>query len=449
MRLRVLVTVFALVLAACAPSGPAASSAPTAAPSAAASAAAATPAPEPAVTVTFWHGQSGVLGDRLKTLVDKFNASHKVQVNASFQGSYTGSELQTKLLSAVQAGNPPDMAQLTGASDVAQFYKAKAIVPIQQLVDGPNGLTKDQLADFVPSFLDDNSLPINGKSTLVSWPLSKSESVMYYNPDILKAAGVSVPKTWDEFRAALKTVKEKTSFTPMAWTPSIFDMFLPQLYAAGGSPLSADLTKATFNSPEGVAALQYEADLVNVDKTVTVTKGFDWQDPFAQGKVAFAISTNVSIPYIQQAMPKGKTFQLGMAPLPAGAKGSKTSLYGNNVVIFAKAAPDHQLGAWIFLKWLTDTDQTVAWSLASGYMPLRTSAKNSTEFKAAAEKDPRLLIPLDAATGAVGSPKSPDFPKIQGPLGDAITAAILGKSTPKAALDDAAKKANDILSGGY
>jgi ABC-type glycerol-3-phosphate transport system substrate-binding protein len=451
MRLRALAfpVVLALILGACGASTPAASSAPTTAPSAAASPVAATAAPEPAVTVTFWHGQSGVLGDRLKELVDKFNSSHKVQVNASFQGSYTGNELQTKLLSSVQAGNPPDMAQLTGAADVANFYKAKALVPVQQFVDGPNGLTKDQLADFVPSFLDDNSLPINGKSTLVSWPLSKSESVMYYDPDILKAAGVTVPKTWDEFRTALKTIKDKTSFTPMAWTPSLFDMFLPQLYAAGGAPLSADLTKATFNSPEGVAALQYEADLVNVDKTVTVTKGFDWQDPFAQGKVGFAISTNVSVPYIQGAMPKDKTFQLGMAPLPAGAKGSKTSLYGNNVVIFAKAAADHQLGAWIFLKWLTDTDQTVAWSLASGYMPLRVSAKNSAAFKAAAEKDPRLLVPLDAAPGAYGSPKSADFPKIQGPLGDAITAAILGKSTAKAALDDAAKKANDILSGGY
>ena len=434
--------------AACGASTPAAAPG-SQAPSAAPSSAAATVAPEPAVTVTFWHGQSGVLGDRLKALVDKFNSTHKVQVNASFQGSYTGNELQTKLLSSVQAGNPPDMAQLTGASDVAQFYKAKAIVPVQQFVDSPDGLTKEQLADFVPSFLDDNSLPINGKSTLVSWPLSKSESVMYYNPDVLKAAGVSVPKTWDDFRAALKTVKDKTSFTPMAWTPSIFDMFLPQLYANGGTPLSSDLTKATFNSPEGVAALQYEVDLVNTDKTVTVTKGFDWQDPFAQGKVAFAISTNVSVPYIQQAMPKDHTFQLGMAPLPAGPKGSKTSLYGNNVVIFAKAPPDHQRGAWLFLKWLTDTDQTVAWSLASGYMPLRVSAKNSADFKAAADKDPRLLVPLDAAPGAYGSPKSPDFPKIQGPLGDAITAAILGKSTSQAALDDAAKKANDVLSGGY
>ena len=434
----------AILIGACAPgAAPAGPSQPPAS----AAATAATAAPEPAVTVTFWHGQSGVLGDRLKDLVDKFNATHKVQVQSTFQGSYTNGELQTKLISAAQAGSPPDMAQLTGAADVANFYKAKAITPIQQLVDGPDGLSKEQLADLVPAFLDDNSLTINGKKTIVSWPMSKSESVLYYNPDILKAAGVTVPKTWDELRTALKTVKAKTSFTPLSWTPTIYDFFLPYLYSQGGVALSSDLAKATFNSPEGVAALQYQADLVLTDKTAEVTKGFDWQNPFAQGKVAFAISTNVSVPFIEQAMPKGQTFQVGMAPLPAGAKGSKTNLYGNNVVIFAKSDADHQRGAWIFLKWLTDTDQTVAWSLASGYMPLRASAKNSATFKAAAEKDPRLLVPIDAAPGAVGNPPSSDWPKIQTPLGDAITAALLGKSSPKDALDAAAKKANDILSG--
>jgi ABC-type glycerol-3-phosphate transport system substrate-binding protein len=448
MRLRSLSAALAIVLAACGASTPVATSGPSSAPIASASAAA-TAAPEPAVTITFWHGQSGVLGDRLKALIDKFNSTHKIQVNATFQGSYTNNELQTKLISAAQAGSPPDMAQLTGLADVANFNKAKAIVPLQQYVDGPDGLTKDQLADFVPSFLDDNSLTINGKKTIVSWPLSKSESVLYYNPDILKAAGVSVPKTWDDFRTALKTVKAKTSFTPFAWTPSIYDFFLPYMFSAGGTALSTDLTKATFNSPEGIAALQYEADLVLTDKTAEVTKGFDWQNPFAQGKVAFAISTNVSVPYIQQAMPKDHTFNIGMAPLPAGSKGSKTNLYGNNVVVFAKAPPDHQRAAWIFLKWLTDTDQTVAWSLASGYMPLRTSAKNSPEFKAAAEKDPRLLVPLDAAPGAVGNPPSADWPKIQGPLGDAVTSALLGRQSAKDALDAAAKKADDILSGGY
>jgi len=426
---------FALVLtvlvAACGPAG-------TVAP-------AGTPGPEPAVTITFWHGQSGVLGDRLGELITKFNSTHKVQVSAQFQGTYD--QLYQKVVSAIQAGSVPDMAMVSGPPQTAQYWKAKALTPVQQFVDSADGLTANQLADFVPALLDDNSLPVNGKKTLVSWPFSKSDALLYYNPDILQAAGVSVPKTWDELRAALNTVKSKTNATPLSYTPDVYYFFLPYLWSQGGNALSSDLTKAAFNSPEGQAALQYQVDLALSDRTVAITQGFDWQNPFAQGKVAFAVSTSVSRPFIEQAMPADKKFKVGMAPLPAGPKGAATDLFGNNLVVFANAPADHQRGAWIFMKWLTETDQTVAWSLASGYMPLRDSARNAPAFKAAADQDDRVLVALNALKGAHGIPGSPDWQKIQPVLGDAVTAALLGKSSVKDALATAEKKVNDILAG--
>ena len=404
-----------------------------------------TPAPEPAVTISFWHGQSGVLGDRLNDLISKFNASHKTQVTGTFQGMYD--QLYQKIVSAIQAGSVPDMAMVSGPPQTAQYLKAKAIVPVQQFVDSRDGFSGDQLKDFVPALLDDNSLPVNGKKTLVSWPFSKSVALLYYNPDVLKAAGVSVPTTWEQLRAALKTVKEKTTATPFAWTPDVYYFFLPYLWSQGGEALTPDLSKAAFNTPEGIAALQYQVDLVLGDKTAQVTQGFDWQNPFAQGKVAFAVSTSVSRPFIEQAMPADKKFRVGMAPLPAGPKGAKTDLFGNNLVIFAKAPADNQRAAWLFMKWLTETDQTVAWSLASGYMPLRDSARNAPAFKAETDKDDRLLVAINALKDAHGIPGSPDWQKVQPVMGDAITKALLGQASAKDALTEAEKKVNDTLSG--
>src|SRR2546428_13083537 len=287
----------ALLLASC---GPAASPSPTAQPTGNASA-----APEPAVTVTFWHGQSGVLGDRLSELIAKFNTSHKIQVQGAFQGTYD--QLYQKIVSAIQAGSVPDMAMVSGPPQTAQYWKAKALVPVQQFVDSADGLNQQQLSDFVPALLDDNSLPVNGKKTLVSWPFSKSLALLYYNPDVLKAAGVSVPTTWDQLRAAPKPVKEKTTATPFARTPDVYYVFLPYLSSQGGEALTPDLSKAAFNTPEGIAALQYQVDLVLGDKTAQVTQGFDWQNPLAQGKAAFAGSTSGSRPFIEQALPAAHT----------------------------------------------------------------------------------------------------------------------------------------------
>src|SRR5579859_2241511 len=438
MRRYTLAFVVAFVLGACSSVG---APSPTAQPTVAG-----TPAPEPDVTITFWDGQSGVLGDRLNDLIKKFNSTHKIQVQRSFQGSYD--QLYQKVVSAIQAGTVPDMAQVSGPPQTAQYWKAKALVPVQQFVDSVDGFNQQQLADFVPALLDDNSLPVNGKKTLVSWPFSKSETIMYYNPDILAQAGVAVPKTWAEFRQALLTVKAKVpGVTPLAYTPDVYYFFLPYLWAQGGEVLSADNTKATFNTPEGLAALQYQVDLVLGDKTAQVTQGFDWENSFAAAKSAFAINTSVSRPFIESAMPKDHVFKVGMAPLPAGPKGAKTDLFGNNLVIFAKAPPDHQRAAWLFMKWLTDTDQTVAWSLQSGYMPLRKSALSAPDFKSASDKDDRLLVAYNGLKDAHGIPGSPDWQKIQPILGDMVTSALLGKATAKDALTAAEKKVNDTLAG--
>jgi ABC-type glycerol-3-phosphate transport system substrate-binding protein len=427
----------ALLLVSC---GPAASPSPSGQPTSNATA-----APEPAVSITFWHGQSGVLGDRLNELITKFNASHKIQVQGAFQGTYD--QLYQKIVSAIQAGTVPDMAMVSGPPQTAQYWKANALTPVQQFVDSPDGFTGDQLKDFVPALLNDNSLPVNGKQALVSWPFSKSLALLYYNPDILAQAGVSVPKTWDDLRAALLAVKSKTTATPLEYTPDVYYFFLPYLWSQGGDALSADYSKASFNSAQGLAAIQYQTDLVLTDKTAVVTQGFDWQNPFAQGKVAFAVSTSVSRPFIEQAMPKDHTFKVGMAPLPAGPKGAATDLFGNNLVIFAKTPSDHQRAAWLFMKWLTDIDQTVAWSLASGYMPLRVSAQNAPDFKAAAQQDDRVLVAINALKDAHGIPGSPDWQKIQPVLNDMVTSALLGKASPKDAIAAAEKKVNDILAG--
>ena len=409
----------------------------------------ATPAPEEAVTITFWHGQSGVLGDRLQKLVDQFNSTHKIQVKASFEGAYTSGQLQQKIVAAIQAGTPPDMAQVPGPADAAQFLKANAITPVQQFVDSPDGFTSSQLADFYGPFLDDNRLVVNGKKELVSWPMSKSVSVLYYNPTILQTAGITAPpKSWQEFRQDLLTVKQKTQAVPLEWTPDLYYFWAAYLRGNGGDILNSSLDQAAFNNSKGMDALQYEANLVLTDHTATVTKGFDWQNDFANGKVAFSVSTSVSLPYIEQAMPASSKFKAGEASLPAGSVKAGNTLFGNNLLIFNKVPQNHQRAAWIFMKWLTETDQTVAWALASGYMPLRNSALNSTEFKQALATDPRARIPLDAVkSGAEGVQASPNWNKIQPILNDMVAAALAGRKSPQQAISDAASQVNNTLSG--
>jgi multiple sugar transport system substrate-binding protein len=408
----------------------------------------ATPAPEEAVTVTFWHGQSGGLGKELQKLIDKFNATHQTQIKAEFKGTYP--QLYQAVVAAIQAGSPPDMAQVPGSSQTASYLKAKALAPVQKFVDSADGYTSNQLKDFYPAFLDDNRLTVDGKSQLVSWPLSKSMQVLYYNPKILEQAGVAVPTTYKELRDALKTIKQKVqNVSPMSYTADFYYFFLPMLRAGGGDLLNKNLDKVAFNSDAGRAALQYQVDLALTDKTTNLTKGYEWQNSFAAGKVAFAISTSVSQSYIEQAMPANSKFTVGVAPLPAVEKKANNTLFGNNLVIFNKASAAKQRGAWLFMKWMAELDQTVSWSVTSSYLPVRQSALNDAIFKERLASNPSLKIALTALKDSQGVTPSPDLEKITPVMDAAITKALQPTSpvSPAAALSEAERKVNDILKG--
>src|SRR3989337_3785328 len=63
------------------------------------------------VTITFWHGMSGVLNPAIDELTNDFNKLNPgIAVQALYQGGYR--TLNQKLIAAVAAGQPPTITQL-------------------------------------------------------------------------------------------------------------------------------------------------------------------------------------------------------------------------------------------------------------------------------------------------------------------------------------------------
>ena len=71
----------------------------------------AAPAQAARVEVQWWHAMSGVLGERLNELVEKFNASQdKYTVVAVAKGNYD--EVTNGVIAAYRAKRPPEMVQI-------------------------------------------------------------------------------------------------------------------------------------------------------------------------------------------------------------------------------------------------------------------------------------------------------------------------------------------------
>ncbi len=399
------------------------------------------------VTITLWHAlTSDPQKGALEAAVKKFNETNGkgITVQAVVQGNYT--QLYQKTLGAIQAGALPELVHAY-ESQVADYTRAEVVVDLDPyLASKKNGLDKASQDDIYKGYYDTNRFPQYGNK-LLSWPFTKSLAVMYVNEDMLKAAGKTVPKTWAEFEDAVKaTTKKGADGKTTQWgfafnsDASYFDA---QVYARGGNLMAADNKTVAWNGKEGLAVLQMY-DKFNKDGTGYSPKGFDFQDFFAQGKLAFFLSSTSSLPFIK-ALADKTPFTWSIHNLPqADAAKAKTVQFGANVAVL-KSTAQKQLASWLFVKWFSESAQTADWATKSYYMPVRKSAADSAVIKEYWNKVPQGKQGFDLIGVSSPEPNVRGQQDIRDVIFNMITEVITNKSTPEGAIKTAGDKANQIL----
>jgi sn-glycerol 3-phosphate transport system substrate-binding protein len=102
--------------------------------------------------------------------------------------------------------------------------------------------------------------------------------------------------------------------------------------------------------------------------------------------------------------------------------------------------------AWEFIKWFTARDQDVEWSMSSSYMPIRRSSADHPKLKAYwDEQDPQGRQAFEVSQYARPEPNVRGAQDIRPIIQNALQAVMEGKKTSRAALDDAAREANQVL----
>ncbi|HQY31557.1 MAG TPA: extracellular solute-binding protein, partial [Thermomicrobiales bacterium] len=152
-------------------------------------------------------------------------------------------------------------------------------------------LVTELKADLAPGKTNETFIPSTGK--YAAFPGDVATVGLYYRQDLLDAAGVTVPETWDDFIVAAQTVKEKTGASSLV-IPSdgtvvstlLWQFILNQM---GGAITNADGTEITLDDEKGVAAMEltrklYQAN-VHIDEDPTLENYFA---EVAAGHVAMA-----------------------------------------------------------------------------------------------------------------------------------------------------------------
>jgi multiple sugar transport system substrate-binding protein len=459
-----LLLLLVMTLSACAPAAtataPAATQAPAASPTAAgiaASATAAAPAtsaatatntPPPTITpapnaiqIQFWHGQSGFQGQVLNNLVNQFNSTHPdIFVTATFQGTYT--DLYQKVTASVAGGTPPDLA-VAYQNDVSNYIASDAVIPLDSLMKDPQiGFSADDMKDIYPSFIDHYP---QSNNQVYSLAFMRSMEVMYYNADMLKAAGFSTPPaTWDDFMKVCAAVS-KPPDTYCYEMNTDASRFANWVFGRGGEMLSPDGKTVAFNSQVGLDTLNFLNHLFQQKYAIVIAKAFQDQTDFSLGKIAFAFGSTAGLPYYAKAITQaGKVTNWGIAPGPHTTPNPVVDAYGPSVTIF-KTTTEKERAAFTFLKWLMSTDTNASWAKATSYFPARQSTKAAlADF---IQKNPLYGQAFDWLQYGKQEPTVAAWNPIRGFIADALTAIANGAASPQDALNTATTKANAALAG--
>ena len=400
------------------------------------------------VEVQLWHvlNDSTSVGKAFLKLVNDFNAAKPmIKVAPDFKGSYT--DLFRAVQAAVAANATPDLAP-SYESFIPVYMRANAVVALDEYIK----VDKLDLNDYVPSMLE--SLRFKAyDNKLLQFPFTKSMLVMTYNEDMLREVGVSKPpETWDEMLAlAPKLTKDRDGdgkpdqFAYRGYVD--LSRFDGMIYSRGGKLLTEDQSKVLFTDKPGADSIEW---LANMQPYAFVPPPrSNSEDEFAGANFAIMFESSTGLGYIPPVV--GDKFKWGVAIIPQGNGGTQkaTVLWGGNINIF-KSTAERQRGAWEFIKWFSDKEQTAWWATQSGYLPVRKSAAEVPVLKDFWAREARNKVPFDLLPYARGEPNVDGWQEVRDVMMDLFNYILVGQfakenQAPRQALQEATEKSNKIL----
>ena len=356
----------AMLLTACGGSSPAPAAQPSSEAAPAQAEAAAEPSGEKTV-IEYWHGQPDTMGgSTIEELVQEFNEqSDTVEVKVKyFADQYAG--ILQGLQADAAAGMAPGVIQL-GWLYADYFMKNFNYTAPQDIIDQYFPEDATFLTDaFAPNILD--LCEFNGER--VGVPYSLSSSVLFYNVDLLKEAGLSgeAPKTWDEVREFAQQVKEKTG--KYGLYVEEYNWTYYTLMSSNGSKVTIDkdgLSYANYaTGDEGAEAFTFFADLMKDDLALHTTPA-EGNQSFRDGNVAMAFSTIAQMASIKNSA----QFEVASCMEPRFGDKDPVLHAGGCMLAVTALSEEEKKASWEFLKFLLSAENIARWTKATGYVPAR------------------------------------------------------------------------------
>ena len=325
--------------------------------------------------ITWWHAMGGQLGEAVNQIATDFNASQsEYKITPVFKGSYE--ETLTAGIAAFRAGEQPNVIQVFDAGAATVIGAKGAVIPVEELLSS-NGIDFD-INDYIAGvryFYAD----VDGK--MIGMPFNSSTPILYYNEDALAKAGVTPPKTWEEFASTTAPALKDAGFIPLSQShlPWIFtENFFSRHnleFANNDNGYANTATEIKVNHPAIKAHFTALAEWK--EKGLFEWYGTGWGDnqtPFESGEVAMWLGSSGSFGGLLQSAEF--PFSATLLPYWEGVTKEPKQTFIGGAALFAmsgQSAEENKATAEFF-KFLSSSDVQVTWHKETGYVPITEAA---------------------------------------------------------------------------
>ncbi len=328
-------------------------------------------------TLTFWTFQE-VHTAFMKDAVESWNkANPKEQIELKID-VLPYDDLHNKLLISLQAGTgAPDLADIE-ISKFANFLKGKkpGLAPLNKYI-------AKYLDKIIIGRMD--SYKKDGNYYGIDYHVGAS--VMYYNTDYMKAAGVDIDKivTWDDYEAAGKQVLAKTG-KPMCTVESTEHWSFYPLIVQQGSDFLDKNGNGQLDNPINVKTLEYLKKLVDEGVAVVAPGGFHHSEEYwsfmNNGGAASVWMPLWYMGRFTSYMPK-LSGKIAVRPLPVWTKGGARSagMGGTGTAVTTQSKKMDLACRFLVYAKASEEGSVKTWTIL-GFDPIRWDAWTDPAMKA-------------------------------------------------------------------
>ncbi len=352
-----------------------------------------------ATEITWWHAMGGRLGEVVNEVATQFNQSQSdYVVTPIYKGNYE--ETLTSTIAAFRAGEQPNIVQVFEAGAATLMGAPGALIPVEDLLkDNGVPFNGDDYISGVRYFYADDS----GK--MYGMPFNSSTPILYYNVEALEKAGVTPPKTWEEFASTTAPALKAAGYVPAAQS------HLPWIFTENFFSRH-NLQFATLNNGYGEGAPELlinnehlKMHFTNVKKWVDDGLfgyyGAGWGDnqaPFENQEVAMWMGSSASF----GGLKKAAKFEFSATYLPywESVNPNPTNTFIGGAALWTLSGHDakENKAAAEFFRFLTSAEPQFYWHKETGYVPITNAAYELAKKEGHYEETPQAEIGIKQLT---------------------------------------------------